>query len=417
MKVINLTDFQFDDFSKKHVLHTYFQTSNYAKVMSSQGYQIKFLGFLEDNKLIGASLFICDTLFANYKYAYAPRGMLIDYTDNVIVQKITIALKKAFAKEGFVFFKIDPPVVDYKRNDDGKIIAQANILSSRILLASGYKYMGANLFFETLKPRWNAHLNLVNDNTSVLDSFQKQTRNKISKGLKREISVIKLAPNELERFYKFVAKKHYRKINYYAIMQQSFKQDFEAYVACLDTNKYLRTVQSLFEKEQGKNFELGQAMQSASTKGIDMRNLISKKMESDKVLNTYNTELKNATLLLSKYPDSIDIGSLAIIKTNEVVHILIDGFDNKFKNLYPSFVLKWFIIDKYVKQGFNKFDLNAISGDFSEKSKYKGLNEMKLGFGAEVKEYIGEYDLIINGPMYKMYSKLGGQTFIKRRAK
>ena len=55
------------------------------------------------------------------------------------------------------------------------------------------------------------------------------------------------------------------------------------------------------------------------------------------------------------------------------------------------------------------FDLNAITGYFEEENEFKGLNEMKLGFGSEVNEYIGEFDLVINNFIYKMYKsgKLG----------
>lgn len=417
MKVINLTDAQFDDYSKNHALHTYFQTSSYAKVMQRQGYQIKFLGFLEENQLVGASLFLCNDLFANFKYAYAPRGILMNYADKSMVQKITIALKNVLAKENIAFIKIDPPIIDYKRNADGAIIAQANVLSHQVLMSCGYKPFGKNLFFETLKPRWNAQINAINNQNNVFDTFEKQTRNKISKAQKREIEVVKLAPNELERFYKFVARKHYRNIGYYGSLQQNFKDDFEVFVARIDTKKYLKIAQALFEEEQRINFELGELMQSNSTKGIEMRKIISQKMESDKVMNTYNNELKNSTVLLAKYPDGLDIGSIAIIKTTKTIHLLIDGFDNKFKNLYPSFLLKWYVIDKYAREGYTKFDLNAITGDFSEKNKYNGLNEMKLGFGSEIAEYIGEFDYIINPTIYKIYNKMGGETFMKRKAK
>ena len=59
-------------------------------------------------------------------------------------------------------------------------------------------------------------------------------------------------------------------------------------------------------------------------------------------------------------------------------------------------------IEKYAKKGAIYFDLNAITGYFADDSKYKGLNEMKLGYGAEVTEYIGEFDLIIKENKYSL---------------
>ena len=57
------------------------------------------------------------------------------------------------------------------------------------------------------------------------------------------------------------------------------------------------------------------------------------------------------------------------------------------------------------KLGAIYFDLNAITGYFENNNKFKGLNEMKLGFGADVTEYIGEFDLVINKNIYNIHKK------------
>ena len=60
---------------------------------------------------------------------------------------------------------------------------------------------------------------------------------------------------------------------------------------------------------------------------------------------------------------------------------------------------------KYSKLGAVYFDLNAITGYFDNNNKFNGLNEMKLGFGAEVTEYVGEFDLVINKTSYNIHKK------------
>ena len=44
-------------------------------------------------------------------------------------------------------------------------------------------------------------------------------------------------------------------------------------------------------------------------------------------------------------------------------------------------------------------------GEFKEKNKYSGLNEMKLGYNASAIEYIGEFDLIINKTIFNIYQR------------
>jgi len=418
MKIINLTEIQFDEYSKNHILHTYYQTSAYGNLMINQGYNANYLGFIENNQLIGASLILSKNLTRRFTYAYAPRGFLIDYTNIQHIQEITKALTKTPILENCAFIKIDPPVIDYKRNKDGKIIARAKISSHNNLIQSGYTHFGNNLYFETLKPRWNAILTIKNKDIENLKStFDKQTRNKINKATKRALEIKQLAPQELEKFYKFVAKKHYRNINYYANMQAAFRENFEIYNVVINTKKYLEAIQKIYADALTKNDELNQRLQSGKTKGTDMRRVLSTKMESDRILSIYSKELKIATNLLGKYPDNLEISTMAIIKSNKRIQMVIEGYNPNFKILYPTFLLKTYIIEKYIKQGYEIFDFNAITGDFTPNNKYKGLNEMKLGFNADVTEYIGEYDLVINKAGYKKYLKFGGENYLKKKIK
>ena len=64
------------------------------------------------------------------------------------------------------------------------------------------------------------------------------------------------------------------------------------------------------------------------------------------------------------------------------------------------------MINDYKNKNFKYVNLNAISGEFNKINKYTGLNEMKLGFGSLITEYIGEFELIINNLPYNLYKNL-----------
>ena len=63
-------------------------------------------------------------------------------------------------------------------------------------------------------------------------------------------------------------------------------------------------------------------------------------------------------------------------------------------------------MEKYHKEGYNKFNLNGISGDFNKTNPLIGLTKFKLGFGTHVEEYMGEFNLVINKNKTKVYNKL-----------
>ena len=59
----------------------------------------------------------------------------------------------------------------------------------------------------------------------------------------------------------------------------------------------------------------------------------------------------------------------------------------------------------YAKEhNYQTFNFYGIDGDFSKESKNYGLFDFKRGFGAEVVELIGEFDLVIDKPMYILYN-------------
>ena len=375
--------------------------------MSQEGFDPHYYGFINDqNILIGASLVLVQKLFLGYKYAYAPRGYLIDYDNKDLIIDVTNKMKRFLAKNSIIFLKIDPPVVNNKRDKDGNILKSpyTNDLIP-FLTKIGYDYFGDNKFFGTLKPRWNAILKVTGSSQTLFDNFDHSVKNKIRKAESRGVEILQGNHNDIEIFYKFVAKKHYRKLNYYKKFAECFGNNFELYFAKLNTEAYLNNIKLIYEKELQKNEEINKNIQEAGLKNKISNKLTNSKITSDKVLAVYKKELETASNLFAKNPQGIIISATAVIIEKYGVELVIEGQNPTYKLYYPTFLAKWYIIEKYSKLGAVYFDLNAITGYFENNNKFKGLNEMKLGFNAEVTEYIGEFDLVINRTIYLIHKK------------
>ena len=406
MKIVLLTPNQFDEFSNAHPLHSYYQSSNYANLMHNYNYNIYYYGFVDDdNILIGATMLLTQNLVANYKYAYAPRGFLMDYDNLELVQEVSEQFRSFLAKHRFVFLKIDPKIINNKRDKEGNIVPSPyeNKLVE-YLTSIGYAYFGENKFFGTLKPRWNAVLKVSGSAKTIFNKFDRSIKNKIRKAQSRGIEIIKGSNADIPIFYNFVAKKHNRKLDYYKKFAEAFGNKLEIYFAKLDSESYLQNIKVLLENEQTKNEEINSEIQNAGYTNSISTKLTNSKITSDNLLALYKNELIKASALFTKNPNGIIIGASAFIIGKNGVDLLIEGYNPKYSLFYPTFLIKWFVIEKYAKEGAILFDLNAITGYFAKENKYRGLNEMKLGFGADITEYIGEFDLIINKRMYTLYS-------------
>lgn len=407
MKMVFLTPEQFDTFSYNHPLHSFYQTTMYGNLMTKYNYKVEYFGFIDgSNKLVAASLILSQKAFGNHLYGYAPRGFLVDYDNKNLVKEITDLFKNYFDKRKYVFLKIDPIVVNNKRDHDGNIIPSpySNDLIP-YLKSIGYAYFGENRFFGTLKPRWNAVLKITGSTPSLFKNFDNQVRNKIRKAQSRGIEIFQGNTNDIKNFYEFVSKKHYRKLDYYQNFAMCFKDKFEIYFAKLNPQIYLVNVKKLYELELTKNENLNNEVQEKTNNNSVNEKLMNTKLYSDKLLSIYKKELEFASELFDKKPNGIVIGATAIVLDKNGIELLIEGQNSEYGLYYPLYLLKWHILDKYAKKGAIYFDLNAITGYFGDNSRYRGLNETKLGFNAEVTEYIGEFDLIIKRKAYEFYCK------------
>lgn len=410
MKIITLTEEEFNNYAKNHKYRNYYQTVEYGNVMKTTNFNVQYIGFIDENAtLIGASLILYKQLFLKHKYAYAPRGFLFDYEDKEHLKELTERIKKLLLKQGFIFLRLDPYIYCSKRDKNGEIISYNEKVNDIIELLNklGYIHHGFNNYFENIKARWHAVYNLEANQEEEFKKLDKKTRQKINRASNNGIYIEKDETQDVKSFYDFIKKKHSRNMDYYQAIIDNFKDNpkFEIYYAKIDTEKFVINSKDSYEKELIINSDLADQIQSPASKGIDKRKIINKKMESDRLLNNYKNNLILATKLLKEYPQGFKLGCIGIIKYDNNVHMLIEGFNQKYRSLNPNYLLKWKLIELFSKEGYKTFDMNAIVGEFKNPNKYRGLNEMKLRFNSEALEFIGEFDIIINPVIYNIYNK------------
>ena len=98
MYIKELTNKEFNSFTDSFVEASIYQTSEYGFVMNTQNYNVLFLGLIDDNVIRAASLVLVEKE-SMFKYAYAPKGFLIDYSDKPLVEEFTTLVKKYLNKK------------------------------------------------------------------------------------------------------------------------------------------------------------------------------------------------------------------------------------------------------------------------------------------------------------------------------
>lgn len=400
-----LTNEEFKKFSKQFKPSSIYQTTEYAFTMNEEGFDSFFLGLVDDDVIKAASLILVRKI-NGFKYAFAPRGFLINYNDFSLVETFTKLVKKFLGKRDIVAIKISPLIVKKVYNADYMLIGTNpnydNIFEN--LKKLGFYHLGYNNYFEALKPRFEAIVNIDLPYTKIFANIKKPFRTKIRKATRDGIKVYHGGINDLNYLYLQTKDKYPRDLDYFKDLYKFFDKEnlIDFYYTKLDTTDYLKITQDLYREYERLSYDLNR--QLMSSKGNNDK-IINHKMEVDQIFEEYKKQLVVATNYLRNFPNGIILSSALVIKWNDEVHLIIDGYDENYKNFNAKHLLLWKLMGRYSKLGFKKFNLGGISNIQKDNQLYSGLNEFKMNFNAHATEYAGDFELITNAPLYFMYRK------------
>ena len=388
-----ITAIEFDEFAKNHELSSYHESSSYATLMAKSGYDRVYIAYKINGKIKAASLLLIKKIKHIFKYAYAPKGFLIDYKNKKLLNDFTKKIKEYAKANKIIFIKINPEIPTYKISQDFKKRKLSNLEIIDTLTSLDYIKLKDNLYFESLIPRFNG---IVDLKSYTLKNIDKTNRNKIHSAERKGLEIEVTNKNKVKDLYPFIEKKKRRRNynyykNYFSIFSDIDSADI--FLVKINYDKYLENSKLVYEKELDVNKRLTENLFKKNS-----QENITRKMNSDSKLLSYKNDVINATFGISRDPNKYIAGALCIRYQNHV-HIVISGYNKIYGSLNPNYFLHNEII-KYYKENYDYLDLNGLTGDFTKDNPYKGLNDFKLGFNPSIYEFIGEFDLVINKKIY-----------------
>lgn len=395
MHIRELTTNEFNEYQKKHPLSNYHQTINYALLMSENGYDYDLIGYVDDyDNVIAASLILLKPIGIKCFYGYAPRGFLIDYENTTLLSNFTNELKKYYYERNVIFIKVNPNIIvneiDKKFN---KIPTEYSYITNN-LINNEYKKLKDNLYFEAMLPRFEAIINLHESNSK---DFDKNTKNKIKKGIRKGLNFEKADKEKINIFYNLIKNKKDTKEFFWNDYYTAFDKDMniDLFLVSIDYKAFLENSHYLYNEELELNNKFNEKLIKNNSKKA-----INAKMNSDKNLLAYKNDIMEATKGVSDN-NKVYIAGALVVRHNDTASIIMSGYDKTYKRFAPNYFLHYSLIN-YYKDSFNYLNLNGIVGNFLEDNPYSGLNRFKLGFNPHIYEYIGEYDLVIEPKSYQI---------------
>ena len=150
---------EFKNFANTHFIGNFHESVNYALLKAEEGYDYEFISYGAD-EVVAAALILYKKI-GNAYFGYSPRGFLIDYSNEYLLENFTKKIKEYYKKRNFAFIKINPEIaiaklnkntMNFEYNENYKVIDS--------LTKFGYKKLKSNMNFESLLPRVNAIIKL-----------------------------------------------------------------------------------------------------------------------------------------------------------------------------------------------------------------------------------------------------------------
>ena len=392
MKIIELTDTQFRNYSRLHSNGNYLQTVEYAKMQKVYGFECSYVGLIDDyNNIIAASLIINKKAFSKFSYGIAPGGFLIDYTNFELLKTFKTLLSKYFLKKDYIYIQVEPRcIINTSTKNEKVIYSSMNTINNIKNLEVVNTDNNAN-------NKYAIYLTTKNE-----EEFNKNLSRSIKRNIKecREmgISIYKGNESNMQTFYNLIRKNTLQEIEYYYNYMNSFdnpNSSFEIYFAKLEPKTYLNNATVILNQEQKKNDELNRKMKNVKV----TNSLLNKKLESDKRVQKYNMKLQEAINMYDKFPNGIIVSACAIIKTNREITFLVDGYEEQLSHIRGTVLLRYEIIRQYINQGYTNFNLGFLPKDKSNVS-LKNICTVKMGYGANFVEYPDAFHIVTNKLLY-----------------
>lgn len=385
----NIKQTEFDNFVTKFPGTSFMQTSSWGKIKNS--WQKDLIGVYEENKLVATALVLKRKLIFNKKIIYIPRGFVVDYDKEPILDFLINNIKKYAKQNKAITVKVDPfsafKEYSYDSYKKGQIKLEETLLTTNgkkideLLKKYKFKHGGYEKKIGAyIQPRYTMVIPLKKTNNDFLTeeelrkSFPKNTRNYIGKY--HEV-----------RGVSFHYSKNIKDVD--KLIQM---------LSCTEKRNNIKLRNKKYFESLLQNFEKEAVLFFAEVNFQEYINFLKNDMnENPNKLDFCITKIKEATNLKNKYGDKAIMAATIVLMPTCINGLKIASFLYAGTNteilpcLKATNGLMYYRLCYALKNNCDYCDLGGVDGTLNDH-----LSTFKSKFNPNVVELIGEYDLIIN---------------------
>ena len=384
---IGISAQEHDDFVKASSQTNLLQSASWAKVKDN--WDNERIGFYKNDQLVASASILIKPLPLGMTMLYIPRGPIMDYHDQELLQFVLNSLKQFAKTKKALFIKFDPSlfIVQAQIGEDRKE-QQETLDVIQNLQKAGAIWVGrTESLDETIQPRFQA--NIYKDNFSE-ELLSKSTRQAIRTARNKGIQV-QFGGKELLDDFSALMKKtenrksiHLRGQDYYQKLLDTYPEHSYITLASINLNERLESLQvqkSKAEKEASKFTE--------KTKPGKIEN---NKQEQKRL----QEEMDFLAEKMTQGAITVPLSGTLVLEYGTTSENIYAGMDEEYRRYQPA-ILTWYETAKHAfERGANWQNMGGVENDLDG-----GLYHFKSKFNPTIEEYAGEFNLPTD-PLYHL---------------
>lgn len=368
--------------------NTLFQCSFWAKIKSN--WDSVLTGVYDDEQLVATALILVRKLGPWHTLFYIPRGPVMDYGNRELVRFYLFKIREMATEYHAIDIRFDPSVLSLfysyrSRNEEHDRMNQDLIAFLKDEMHISHKGFTTRII-EATQPRYNASMAITAD---YRERLEHKTVKCIRAAERRGIELYE----GMEYIPDFSVAMHYTEIrkqvalrdeSYFRHMAEVYGNHCICMVAKLNFPKQIARLERYIAEQ--KEMLAGNLTKKERT--LVMQQLSNDEKELEKLQSDYVREGK----------DEVIAGGILAVYNDRLMELLYMGNHPDYLRMYSSYLLYAECLDRCVKLGIPRCSFGGVEGTLDD-----GLTLFKSNWLMDIEEYIGEFNWVLNRPMYTLF--------------
>lgn len=398
MEKMNITNQEHDAFVKSHPNGDLLQLSKWADTKKLTGWYSRRIAVGEKGEIKGVGQLLFKKVpKLSFTLCYVSRGFVTDYSDKEALKTLVESTIEVAKTEKAYAIKIDPDV---------EVDKGAEALKN--LRDLGFKHKGfkEGLSKDYIQPRMTMITPIDKTDDELIQSFERRNRSKVRLALKRGTKVEHANRDGLTTFAKLMKITGERDgfltrdISYFENIYDALHSDGDAelFLVKLEPKPVLDKVNQDLDDQLKEKEKLQSKKQDKKT--------LNKLNDIENKINKSNELRDNMIKLEKEHPEGIYLSGALLMFAGQKSYYLYGASSNDYRDFLPNHHMQFEMMRYAREHGATTYDFGGTDNNPDKDSEHYGLWAFKRVWGTYLSEKIGEFDYVLNSPLYKLIEQV-----------